>query len=334
MSDPKSLWRAARNPPTDPTQLSFKGKTVLVTGANSGLGYAAAVKYAAQGASTLILGVRTREKGEQTKAAIVRATGRSPDIFVVLVVDLDSFESVKAFAARVNTAAPKLHILQLAGGVMKTAYAITEDGHEATLQDNALSPALLALLLLPKLRDTATAEGTTEPCYISFVNSVAHAEVKVADLPPTSSSQTLVGRCDDEAQFDFQKQYFLVKLVAWYAMRGVADKSRSIAPNNAVVVNATCPGLCKTNMVRDLPLGARVAMAVTYFIMGRSSEQGARTMVSATSLGPESHGKFWTNDIYPASSELLASELGESLYQKTWAEIMNILRPFVDSGAL
>lgn len=247
--------------------------------------------------------MRTTEKGEQTKAAIVEATSCSPDIFVIVPVDLESFESARAFVRRVGEVAPELHVAQLAGGVLRTTYVASGDGFESALQANALTPALLALLLLPKIQATAAAaaaRGEAMPCHISFVNSIAHVEVKASDLPdPTASDQTLIGRCNDKAQFDFQKQYFLMKLVAFFAMRGVAQKSGSGHPGSQVVVHVTCPGLCKTNMLHELPFVARMIMAVTYFVMGRTPEQGAQTMVSATGLGPESHGKFWTNDQYP-----------------------------------
>lgn len=295
MSDSKSLWHAARHPPLDPTHLSFKNKTVLVTGANSGLGLAAAIKYAAQGASTLILGVRSHEKGEQAKKAILEAAHCSADIFIVLIIDFSSFQSVRDFVEELDAKVPRLHVAQIAGGVTKVNYELTDEGYESTLQINALSPALLGLLLLPKLQaTTAAAESPNGGCsYMSFVNSVAHLEVKPADL---SEEQSLIERCGDAAKFDFQKQYFLVKLVAWFAVRAIAEKS---GPGEKVIINANCPGLCKTNMLHELPLLFRIVMAITYFIMGRSAEQGARTMVSATGLGLESHGRFWTNDTYP-----------------------------------
>lgn len=293
MSDPKSLWRAARNPPADPTSLTFKNKAVLVTGANSGLGLAAAIKYAAQGASTLILGVRSREKGEQAKTAIINAVCCPADIFIILTLDLSSFESVRDFVYTLNSKVPRLHVAQIAGGVTKVNYELTGDGYESTLQINALSPALLGLLLLPKLQATASELPIGESSHLSFVNSIAHLEVKPTDLSP---DQSLIEQCNGSTKFDFQKQYFLVKLVGWFAVRAIADKN---GQEGKVVVNANCPGLCKTNMLNELLFTFKMAIALMYFIVGRSPEQGARTMVSATALGPESHGRFWTNDNYP-----------------------------------
>ncbi|KEY74934.1 hypothetical protein S7711_01284 [Stachybotrys chartarum IBT 7711] len=173
------------------------------------------------------------------------------------------------------------------------------------------------------MRATAATLDEHERYHISFVNSVAFLEVTAEDLQPRDASenpQTLTQRCNSEADFEFQKQYFFVKLVAWFAMQGVAEKSEV-----EVVVNAACPGLCNTNKLHELPLSARLAMAVNYFIMGRSAGQGACTMIRATNLGRESHSKLWTNDQHPPPTALLANQQGEQLYLETWKESIGIL---------
>ncbi|KAI1662801.1 hypothetical protein F4813DRAFT_341980 [Daldinia decipiens] len=63
----KDQWWEARNPPATSNGLSFQDNTVLVTGANSGPGYQAAIKYAALGAPPLILDVRLTETAKQRK---------------------------------------------------------------------------------------------------------------------------------------------------------------------------------------------------------------------------------------------------------------------------
>jgi len=68
-------------PPYDPTT-SFVGKNVIVTGANSGLGFEAAVKFSALGASKLILGVRDIGKGDKAKTAIEARTQKLNQIEV------------------------------------------------------------------------------------------------------------------------------------------------------------------------------------------------------------------------------------------------------------
>ena len=302
MATTKELWHDARHPPADPSTLglSFKDKAVLVTGASGwGLGYNAAVKYAALGANPLILAVRTQEKGESTKQSIVAATGCSPDIFIIETVDLASFASVRDFVDRIVKRVPRLHVVQLAGGVAPWAYAKTQDGFETGLQVDVLSTTLLPLLLLPKLRETATASPEADGYlpHVSFLCSIAIFIIPDGVVPKAGSGQTLIQRCDDEAKWDPINQYFLIKLATWYAVKGVADLVTK-QYGGKVVVNATCPGLCKTNMVRDLPWIYRAFMVIRHALLGRTAEQGSRTLVSATGLGPESHGKFWNNDRY------------------------------------
>ncbi|KAI1879763.1 hypothetical protein JX265_002717 [Neoarthrinium moseri] len=290
MSDLKSMWFAARNPPADPISLSFKGKAVLVTGASSGLGLAAAIKYTRQGASPLILGVQTREQGEQARKAIMEATSCAKDNLVILTLDFASFDSVCSFSRELDAKVPYLHIAQIAGGVIKSKYDLTGDGYEESLQIGALSTALLGQLLLPKLRRTAAGLPEGEFCYLSFLNSIAHMRVTASDLP---MGQSLVQRCNDGEQWDAHKQYALVKLVARLAVKGIADKC---AKDAKIIVNASCPGVCKTNMYNDMSLLSRASVEVQWFFVGRTAEQGARTLVSATGLGPESRGNFWNND--------------------------------------
>ncbi|CAH0054730.1 unnamed protein product [Clonostachys solani] len=328
------LWHNARNPPADPQSLglSFKDKAVLVTGAyGEGLGANAAIKYAALGANPLILGTRTAEKGELAKSAIIERTGCSPDIFIIEPVDLASFESVKRFAENVSQRVPALHVVQLAGGVSPWKYAKTPDGHEASVGINLLSSALLALLLLPKLREAAKAPSPDgfRP-HLSILNSIVTFTVSEKKLP--SDGQKLVQRCDDESKWDPIQQYLLVKLATWYATKGIAQIFAEHDPD--IIVNATCPGLCKTNMARDVPRVFKIFMAIQNYFLARTAEMGSRTLVSATGLGPESHGKFWTNDKYHAMDGFLATERSDALYPETWSEIVSILRPHVPEGIL
>lgn len=325
------MWYGKRHPPVDPKDISFNGKTVLVTGANSGLGHETAVKFAALGASTLILGVRTQEKGEQAKADIIAKTHCSPDIFIIETVDLSTFASVKEFASRVKARVPKLDVASLNAGIAQWKYEKSPDGFEMTLQVNVLSTALMALLLLPKLRETAAAaEDEDSAPHLPFLLSVAAWDVDASDLPP---GQSLIQRCDDEAKWDMAKQYFLVKLALWYFIQGLVEREENVAKSRSrsqrVIINANCPGLCKTAMDRNFPFFFRLFMMLQYFFLGRSAEQGARTMVGAAALGQESMGKLWNNDKYLPPSPLMESERGTELYHETWEEILAILRQHV-----
>ncbi|KAI0013581.1 short-chain dehydrogenase/reductase [Xylariaceae sp. FL0662B] len=312
-------FKDARHPPADPTHISFKDKTILVTGANDGLGFQAAIKFAQLGASKLILGVRSTEKGEAAKAAILSQTGNTPE-FVIITVDLSTFASVKAFAKKVNQQVEKLHVVLLCAGVIIPTFQLSPEGYEINLQVNVLSTALMALLLVPKVRETAAHKDSDYTPHICILNSLATQET-TSDMVPTD--QTLLDRIGDESKFEHISQYYLVKLAARYFIRGLAEQ---MAPSKDIIVNSCCPGLCRTGLLRHYSLAIRIMLAPHRMVCGRTGEQGARTLVSATALGPESHGKLLLNDYLPAPAEFLATERSEKLYRATFQDIMSVLK--------
>lgn len=276
------LWWAARNPPQDP-QVSFAAKTVLVTGANTGLGFEAAVKYARLGAAKLILAVRSVEKGEAAKRDIIRRTGRSSDAIVILIVDLSDFASVQSFIHALQRETSHLDAALLNAGLANPRFVRSAAGWEMALQVNVLSTALMAAMLLPILRTTASTRQTP---HLSFVNSIAHADVK-----PDWYGASLLQAANDEPAFNAEKSYGMVKLLGMAVMQAIARQ----APG--VIVNACCPYMCKTDLGRNWGMMAKIPMIGFQAIFARTAEEGARTLVSATALGPESHGRFWHHDI-------------------------------------
>jgi NAD(P)-dependent dehydrogenase (short-subunit alcohol dehydrogenase family) len=81
---------------TIPPGTSFAGKSVIVTGATSGLGLEAAIIYVQLGAETVHITARNAARGAQAKATIEERTGKK-DIVQVRVLDMDTFEGVKQF---------------------------------------------------------------------------------------------------------------------------------------------------------------------------------------------------------------------------------------------
>lgn len=148
-------------PTLDPS-LTFTGQTVIVTGSNIGLGFSAAQQIAQRGASKVILAVRTVSKGEaaaqKIRESLPKSSSTSTEI-EVWPLDLCSYQSVKDFAARANKL-DRLDVLLENAGVAKLKFEI-EEGEESTITTNVISTTLLALLMLPKLRETAEKFGVT-----------------------------------------------------------------------------------------------------------------------------------------------------------------------------
>jgi NAD(P)-dependent dehydrogenase (short-subunit alcohol dehydrogenase family) len=127
-------WTAADLP-------SFAGRTVVVTGANSGLGEVTARELARVGAR-VILACRNTDKGD---AAAAGMTGEVE----VRKLDLQSLASVRAFADGVDA----LDVLVNNAGIMAVPFAHTSDGFESQIGTNHLGHFALTNLLLGKITD-------------------------------------------------------------------------------------------------------------------------------------------------------------------------------------
>jgi hypothetical protein len=129
---------------------SQTGRTFLVTGANTGLGFEVAQVLAGRGGRVL-LGCRTRSKAED---AVARIRAAHPDADLG-IIDLDqgSLASVRAAAERV-AAEPRLDVLVNNAGIMMPPLERTADGFESQLGVNHLGTFALTGLLLPKLAQT------------------------------------------------------------------------------------------------------------------------------------------------------------------------------------
>lgn len=120
-------------------RINLTGRTVIVTGANVGLGFEAASSFYTMNPKTLILAVRSVSKGEDAKRAIIEANSSNDNNgqwaatkVEVWPLDLASFDSVKAFAARANKELDRLDILLENAGVGESPYTTTNDGWETS----------------------------------------------------------------------------------------------------------------------------------------------------------------------------------------------------------
>jgi NAD(P)-dependent dehydrogenase (short-subunit alcohol dehydrogenase family) len=138
---------------------SQAGKTALVTGANSGIGYQAAVELARHGAYVL-LGCRSVTKGQE---ALARLKAEVPGAKAELVeLDMASLRSIRAFAtAYVNSGAVLDLLINNAGVMALPKREVTEDGFERQFGTNHLGHFALTGLLLPALAKASAARVVT-----------------------------------------------------------------------------------------------------------------------------------------------------------------------------
>jgi NAD(P)-dependent dehydrogenase (short-subunit alcohol dehydrogenase family) len=286
------LLKMQYTPPTDPQGISFAGKTVLLTGATSGLGFEAAVKILNLGVESLIIGSRSIERGSKAKAEIEKLTNRR-DVIKVWELEMNNFASVKKFAERANTELPRLDIALLNAGLWNRDYNKSPEGWEETLQVNTLSTSLLALLLLPKLKDSAY---DANPSHLSVVSSQQFVRVQAESV---RTDHLLLEHLNNPDNFKGPKQYGVSKLLLEIVMKRIATYVRNADGTHPIIVNTVSPGLCATGLGRQYDKWyEQLIVWILFKLFARTTEQGSRSLVSATYQGIESQGKCWRSDGY------------------------------------
>ncbi|KAL6882327.1 hypothetical protein HDV57DRAFT_496157 [Trichoderma longibrachiatum] len=305
------LRRQLTHPKSLPTDLSLAGKAAIVTGSNVGLGLSACRQLLQLGLSHLIMAVRSQAKGDAA-AAQLRKQFTSATVSVWLV-DMESYDSVRAFAARCESL-ERIDFVILNAGLTMSPYTVArETGNEVTLQVNYLSTALLTILLLPILKAKKPA-GSSQPPVISIVGSDAmyHAQLDLRS-PILPQFQ----RKDKFAQFAWYAKTKL--LVALF----VSKLAEFVSPRD-VIVNVSNPGMTVgTEFFRGYPVWARRLFGVVQWMFARSLDVGASTYLDAVLVqGEKSHGSFtsdWAIKPYP---KIWYTKEGKELTERLWEETM------------
>ncbi|CAG9979524.1 unnamed protein product [Clonostachys byssicola] len=265
----------------------FTGQTFVITGGNTGLGFEAARLLMRLNASRIILGVRSLEKGAETISRLKSSIGHTsaPCSLDMFELDLESYSSVQMFAKSVGTLGRVDGVLLNAGKVTQKFYLA--EGNESTLTVNVTATFLLAILLLPVLRQSVT-EGGSSP-RLSIVSSDRHVESK---LPEWKKSNTFAA-LNDSSRAVMDKRYHVSKLLQILMGRTLAQKLGDVQQGgNQIIVNMMTPGMCKSGLIKNLRGLFGAQTAVMSRLLARSTEVGARTLVAALAQGAESHGKY------------------------------------------
>lgn len=176
--------------PVIPT--TFAGETIIVTGANTGLGLETARHCVRLGASRVILAVRSLARGESAKASIEAST-KITNVTEVWHCDLASYDSVKDFARRANSELKRLDKVIENAGLSFDKWTVAE-GSETTITVNVIGTFLVAVLLLPKMRESAEVMGTKPT--LTVLTSDLHAMAKFKE----SEAEDVFGELERENQ--------------------------------------------------------------------------------------------------------------------------------------
>lgn len=222
------------------------GKTVLITGANRGIGLEAARALARMGAH-VVVGARDRTRGQAAVDEITQRGGSAE----LLEIDVSSFASVRAAARRFAAGHPTVDVLVNNAGIATRTRQLSPDGHELTWATNFLGQFLLTRELLPTLK------RASHPRVVS-VSSAAHFGAQI----PWD---------DVELEHGFRpfKAYAQSKLAQVLFTRELARREPGIA------ATAVHPGAIATDIWRAAPLWARLFLKLVL----PSARKGARPVV-------------------------------------------------------
>lgn len=134
------------------SQKCLIGKTAIITGANTGIGYETALDFAKRG-GRVILACRNYEKANNARQNIVEITGNQN--VVVKILNMESLTSVRQFALDVNSSEDRLDILVNNAGAGDLPEQLTDDGLQLEMAVNYFSSFLLTNLLLDLLKKSA-----------------------------------------------------------------------------------------------------------------------------------------------------------------------------------
>ena len=240
---------------------------MLVTGATSGLGLAAAEGFARLGARVWLL-ARDRLRGAQARATVVDRSGGAE--VHVGICDLSDLGSVREFAASFRAQTPRLDVLVNNAGVLANTRTLSADGIELTFATNVVGPFLLTNLLIPLLQQ----ERSLADCQRVLRRDYTQ-RIRVDDLQMASANY------DGTTAYARAKRAQVILTDLW------AERLRG----SGVVVQAMHPGWADTPGVRaSLP---RFYTVTKPFL--RTPEQGADTILwlGAAPEPGHSSGKFW-----------------------------------------
>ena len=289
----REKWVGVEKPTT-----SFAGKRILVTGANTGIGFEAAATFVSLDAEQVILAVRNIDKGFDARRRI-EARGQRTNNIDVWELDMGNYASVQRFAARTEQEMPRLDVAILNAGISPNDYEVGVEGWESIMQVNVMATALLGLLLLPKLR--ASTAATHDLSHLVIVTSEAHRWLEPSDFPNPanfggSTLQAVNARPRDGKKWDPLLQNARSKLFAMYVSASLAALAIGRNSEPQMIVTSVCPGACKSDLTRDLVGNSFLqtfALRVFDLLFNKTTEQGGWSYVRAAALSIEGHGKWY-----------------------------------------
>lgn len=272
-------------------------RTILITGANTGIGRAAAEALARRGAR-VVLACRSEAKTRPVLDAIRRNTGNQTVEFLQL--DLNDLASVRAGAARWLAGGAPLHVLINNAGVAGQR-GITKDGFELAFGVNHLGHFLLTQLLLDRIRASA-------PARIVTVASAAHPQATGIDFTALRRPTSFTGL----------PEYAVSKLCNVLFTQELARR----LDGTGVTTYAVHPGVIASDIWRRLPPPLRAVYM--WVARMKSTTEGARPLVYCATAPELAHstGRYYHECHERTPSRVATPDLAQQLWERStsWTE--------------
>ena len=270
----------------------LEGKTAVVTGATSGIGFEASVKLAALGAHVVLVG-RNRSRGAAALAALKERAGSGTA--ALLFCDFSSLKQTRGLAADIIKSCRGVQVLVNNAGGVNLARELTEDGIERTFGVNHLAPFLLTTLLL----DLLTKSG---PARVVTVSSAAH---RMGDMP------------FDNLQFE-KNGYGIMRAYSRSKLANVLFSAELARRLSGTTVTANClhPGAVATNIWSHAPWYTQPVLSLAKLFMDSAEKGGSRIAYLAAS--PEVEGQ--SGGYYEKNHKVFPSSLAQDgeLARRLW----------------
>mmetsp|Transcript_76103 Transcript_76103/g.126836 ORF Transcript_76103/g.126836 Transcript_76103/m.126836 type:complete len:343 (-) Transcript_76103:90-1118(-) len=296
----------------------LRGRTAIVSGANTGLGKETAHRLAELGA-TVIMACRDKVKGEETRQHILKSLGTPSDLHV-WELDLANLESVDRFLERWNTqqaglgGGPKLDLLIANAGIMALPQReTTTDGFERQLGVNHLGHMHLTLGLLPSVQRAAEQTGDAR---IVVVSSLAHEKGSIQwdDLQLSSSPEAYTA-------WGAYRQSKLANVMFANAL------NRRLKGTGAIAVSLH-PGVVRTELGRhmDFPRWKMMLLSPALLFCLKTPWQGAQTTLHCA-MADGVEGGMYYSDCEPKEMKGLPEGVAtdEAMQERLWTQSLEAI---------
>ncbi|XP_071962335.1 retinol dehydrogenase 14-like [Antedon mediterranea] len=246
----------------------LKGKTVIVTGANTGIGRETALDLATREAR-VILACRDVQKGENAAKYIRKYT---PDGEVVVkILDLASMKSIRSFSEDILKTENRLDVLINNAGVFRPPLLRTEDGFELQFGVNYLGQFLLTNLLLDLLKKTDSSR-------IVIVASalLKRGRINFEDINCEKNYSKAQG---------YSNSKLAIAMFARELHKRLSADAESSSNGNNPSVYCLHPGVIDTEMSRYFPMFVRVLLSPIRWLFFKTPKQGAQTTIYCAVAG-------------------------------------------------